>query len=127
MIARSAPNGTLAACLTQLLFAMLETAPLERSYKGYTISGGAARVYGHDMVWQAAARVWVRCPDNVSIEVERFYDPLLTYEDDSVGRATSIYHRVLANIGLRDLNPGRGIERSEWLQARAGGIVDSSG
>jgi hypothetical protein len=30
---------------------------------------------------------------------------------------------VLTNIGLRDLNPGRGIERSEWLQARAGGIV----
>jgi len=59
--------------LTKLLSnAMRETPPLEGSYKGYTISGGAHRVYGHDMEWQAAARVWVRCPDNVSIEVERF-------------------------------------------------------
>ena len=63
---------------------MLETPPLERSYKGYTISGGAERVYGYDMEWQAKARVWVRCPDNVSIEVERFYDPLLTYKDQEI-------------------------------------------
>lgn len=30
---------------------------------------------------------------------------------------------VLSTIGHRDQNPGRGIERSDWLQPRAGGIV----
>jgi len=56
---------------------MLETPPLERSYKGYTISGSAERVYSYNKEWYAMARVWLRCPDNVSIEVERFYDQLL--------------------------------------------------
>ena len=75
---------------------MLETPPLERSYKGYTISGGADRVYGHDMEWQAAARVLVRCPDNVSIEVERFYDPLLFYEDEDLARLFGLFVAELA-------------------------------
>ena len=54
---------------------MLETPPLERSYKGYTISGGADRVFGYDKQWYAGARVSLLCPDNVGIEVERFHDP----------------------------------------------------
>jgi len=49
---------------------MLETAPLERAYKGYTISGSADRVFGYDKKWYAAARVTLLCPDNVRIEVE---------------------------------------------------------
>jgi hypothetical protein len=32
----------------RLLIAMLETPPLERSYKGYTISGSADRMFGYD-------------------------------------------------------------------------------
>ena len=75
---------------------MLETPPLERSYKGYTISGGADRVYGYAKEWQAAARVWVRCPDNVSIEVERFYDPLLSYEDEDLARLFGLFVAELA-------------------------------
>ena len=57
---------------------MLETPPLEQSYKGYTISGSADRVFGYDKKWYAAARVTLMCPDNVRIEVEHFHDPLLT-------------------------------------------------
>jgi len=75
---------------------MLETPPLERGYKGYTISGSADRVYGYDKGWQAAARVWVRCPDNISIEVERFYDPLLVYEDENLARLFGLFVAELA-------------------------------
>ena len=75
---------------------MLETPPLERSYKGYTISGGADRVFGYDKKWYAMARVWVRCPDNVSIEVERFYDPLLIYEDEDLARMFGLFVAELA-------------------------------
>jgi hypothetical protein len=30
---------------------------------------------------------------------------------------------VLAQLNLRDQNPGRGLERSDWLHARAGGTI----
>lgn len=30
---------------------------------------------------------------------------------------------VLAQLNLRDQNPGRGLERSDWLHARAGGAI----
>jgi hypothetical protein len=30
---------------------------------------------------------------------------------------------VLSNIAVRDQNPARGIERSEWLQSRPGGVI----
>ena len=46
---------------------MLQTPPLERSYKGYTISGSADRVFGYDKKWYAAARVTLMCPDNVRL------------------------------------------------------------
>jgi hypothetical protein len=44
----------------RLLIAMLETPPLERSYKGYTISGSADRVFGYGKKWYAAARVTLK-------------------------------------------------------------------
>jgi hypothetical protein len=75
---------------------MLETPPLERSYKGYTISGSADRVFGYDKKWYAAARVSLLCPDNVGIEVERFHDPLLTYEDDDLARLFGLFVAEIA-------------------------------
>ena len=75
---------------------MWETAPLERSYKGYTISGSADRVFGYDKKWYAAARVTLMCPDNVGIEVEHFHDPLLTYEDDDLARLFGLFVAEIA-------------------------------
>ena len=83
--------------LTKLLFyAMLETPPLERSYKGYTISGGTDRVHGYDKEWYAAARVWLRSSDNVGVQVERFYDPLLICEDEDLARRFGLFVAELA-------------------------------
>jgi hypothetical protein len=75
---------------------MLEIPPLERSYKGYTISGSADRVFGYDKKCYAAARVTVMCPDNVRIEVEHFHDPLLTYEDDDLARLFGLFVAEIA-------------------------------
>jgi len=75
---------------------MLETPPLERSYKGYTISGSSDRVFGYDKKWYAAARVTLMCPDNVRIEVEHFHDPLLTYEDDDLARLFGLFVAEIA-------------------------------
>ena len=75
---------------------MLETPPLERSYKGYTISGGADRVFGYDKQWYAGARVSLLCPDNVGIEVERFHDPLLVYEDQDLARLFGLFVAEIA-------------------------------
>jgi hypothetical protein len=75
---------------------MLETPPLERGYKGYTISGSANRVFGYDKKWYAASRVSLMCPDNVRIEVERFHDPLLAYEDQDLARLFGLFVAELA-------------------------------
>src|SRR6266850_4999093 len=75
---------------------MLEIPPLERSYKGYTISGSAERVYSYNKEWYAMARVWVLRPDNVCIQAERFHDPLLTYEDEDLARRVGLFVAELA-------------------------------
>ena len=75
---------------------MLETPPLERGYKGYTIRGSADRVFGYDKKWYAAARVTLMCPDNVRIEVEHFHDPLLTYEDEDLARLFGLFVAEIA-------------------------------
>ena len=36
------------------------------------------------------------CPDNVGIEVERFHDPLLTYEDEDLARLFGLFVAELA-------------------------------
>ena len=36
------------------------------------------------------------CPDNVRIEVERFHDPLLTYEDDDLARLFGLFVAEIA-------------------------------
>ena len=75
---------------------MLETPPLERSYKGYTISGNSDRVFGYDKKWYAMASVWLRRPDNVGIQAERFQDPLLIYEDEDLARIFGLFVAELA-------------------------------
>ena len=42
------------------------------------------------------ARVWLRCPDNVSLEVERFYDQLLIYKDADLARWFGLFVAELA-------------------------------
>jgi hypothetical protein len=60
----------------------MERVPLTQDYKGYTISGDAQLVHGYGTHWCAAGSVLLIREDKLCIEVHRFQDRLLAYDDE---------------------------------------------
>jgi hypothetical protein len=56
----------------------------------------ATQSAGVPIEWYAGARVLLLCPDNVGIEVERFHDPLLVYEDQDLARMFGLFVAEIA-------------------------------
>ena len=87
---------------------------LQRQYKGYTICGSAEPVHNDSGLYFAHASVLLIRPDNVCIEVDRYQDHLLTYDEADAENneekveydkdpETSFWHRFV--VGLVGMLP----------------------
>ena len=75
----------------------MERVPLTQNYKGYTISGDAQPVHGYSNNWCAATSVLLIREGKLCIEVHRFQDRLLAYDDEDL---TKWFGLFLAQIAV---------------------------
>jgi hypothetical protein len=76
--------------------AMMQKIELTQSYRGYTICGAATPVDNYVPRYFAEGKVLLLRPDQVLLEVFRFYDRLLTYDDPDLARCFGIFLAELA-------------------------------
>jgi hypothetical protein len=76
---------------------MLEPTRLERGYKGYIIEGGAQPLGPHSDLWVPVATVLLKKPGGSVLQVERYLDPVLAYEDSDL---TAWFGRGIAEISV---------------------------
>jgi len=74
----------------------VEQSELTRDYKGFTICGGATPVHNDIGRSFAVGSVLLVRTDNRVLQVDRFYDPLLVYEDEDQARWFGIFLAELA-------------------------------
>src|SRR5262245_49870352 len=71
---------------------------LTQTYKGFTICGAAAPVfsYNHVHLYFAEGKVLLFHPNKSLLQLDRFCDPLLTYEDPALAKWFGIFLAELA-------------------------------
>ena len=69
---------------------------MEQNYKGFTICGAAAPVHNDIGLSFAVGSVLLLLPDNCVLLVLRFYDPLITCDDEDLAKWFGIFLAELA-------------------------------
>src|SRR5438270_12407281 len=90
----------------------MERIPLTQDYKGYTISGDAQLVHGYGTNWCVAASVLLIRQDKLCIEVHRFQDRMLAYDDEDLAKWFGLF---LAQIAVDHCLHRRRIISDPWI------------